>query len=505
MEMKKLNLVCASIVLAFGSSVASAGTLTPTVVGGLLFASENFGGATSVAGDTVALGANAAVTYNLGTSNIVNPGTVLSFTYRLTGAKFATTPVFGQFAFAGTGCETWAGGTANTPKCRITKSADSSTILVEVKHPDTVQIGLGALVYTPIAAAMDNLSSTLATPSGVVSMSVGFTMANPPSYEATVAQSTVDSPLATGTIITSAAAIAAAAAVPTTSVKIDLTATIPASAYTTGSNGKVALHSVKWTNVTNSAAKQSGNNATTYTAVLNADNATNGGATYTVTPTVGSFPVGSTMVLNSAVDCAGGTDIVTSGSGTVAVTAATASTAKVLTTTVALASGTSTFVCLGAPSTGNKAVPLTTTVSAVAKPSDTKQLWATASGTGYALTYNGSTIDLGAYWGAAVSAAGYSSYVRVINTGSVVADVSMAYIDNTTGVAGTAAVVISNLAAGASIMLKASEIEAKLGAQPFGYSAGRLRITAPTNALRTQAFLQTATGAPQEVSAGQIN
>ena len=119
------------------------------------------------------------------------------------------------------------------------------------------------------------------------------------------------------------------------------------------------------------------------------------------------------------------------------------------------------------------------------------------------LATNGSQVDVNAYWPASLAASGYAGYVRVINTGTLAAPISMAYINPTTGVVGTAAVVIASLPAGASQMVSSSVIEAAVGASPFGTSAGRVRVTAPTNALRTQSFIQVGNNAPQETSGAQ--
>jgi hypothetical protein len=439
------------------------------------------------------------------------------FTVRLTGGKFVATktPAFGDFTFGGVTCITEVTdlSTNLNPSCAATLSTDLTTFQVKVTSISTVTttLGLGALIWRPAAGSIDNVNTTLATAGGVVTASIGVVTAAPASgdLQSTVAQSTIDSPLATGTIAASKSAITASAGTSAYAGKIDLTASPAGSSFTTtNTTGDklpyAILGTYKFTDVASSTAGTAKTQSTPYTLAKGSQETVNTGATVTITPTVGVFPIGSVMALNTAADCQSATAVgATTGSGAVAFTTATQGTAKTLSTTTAVTTGTDYFVCLTKPSTGNTAAPLTATISAVVKPASGIDLIATASATGYALSYNGSTIDTNAFWGSAVSAAGYSSYVRVINTGSVAAAVSMAYIDPTTGAAGTSAVVITSLAAGTSKMLTAKEIETAVGASPFGYSAGRLRVTAPTNGMKTQSFLQTATGAPQEVSGAQ--
>ena len=61
-------------------------------------------------------------------------------------------------------------------------------------------------------------------------------------------------------------------------------------------------------------------------------------------------------------------------------------------------------------------------------------------------------------------------------------------IDETTGVAGTAAVLVPALASGGAATLNATEIEAALGTMA-DTARPRIRITAPTNGMDVQTYV----------------
>ena len=109
----------------------------------------------------------------------------------------------------------------------------------------------------------------------------------------------------------------------------------------------------------------------------------------------------------------------------------------------------------------------------------------------YPLVNNGALIRVNTYLPA--SSVGYSSFIRVINTGSVAAAVSASVVDQVTGTAGTAAVIIPTLAAGGSTTLTAAQLEASVGV--IGTAANRptLQITAPSS-LAVQSFMLSPNG-----------
>jgi hypothetical protein len=106
---------------------------------------------------------------------------------------------------------------------------------------------------------------------------------------------------------------------------------------------------------------------------------------------------------------------------------------------------------------------------------------------GYALNTNGQTVDVKSYIPAGTT--GYSSFVRVINSGAVDAAVNGQWLnqDGTTSTGAT----LGTIKAGGSITWTSTEIEAALGAPSATANSQvrpRLRLTAPTSGLQAQSF-----------------
>lgn len=511
MAFKKFSYVSAAIVAAFSVSSASAGTLTHVTSGGTVFAAETFGSSS-----TAATGVKPGLmTYSFSSTSgiyVGAGGAVYVYLRLANGATFSTLPLKAQF----TGTLLNVGGADNfvITSATMTLSSDSTTVMIPVVATAAATIGVGTtLIYTPIAGAISGVKTALSAVGGTVSATLSTSVATP----AVVSPSTTTSPNSTttqptdleasGTAVIAKAVQGVATAIsalPTYTGKIDLTSTPTQTNYasTPGTALNVArLGSVKFTDATTA-----GNGLDGATPVTTAAAVTATSTTITVTPGTGqSFAVGSKLA--ASVD--GCANMLTGTAASPTLTASTAAAAVTLTPLAAnVLTGGAIDVCMTVPSTGNTATAVTPTITASlnhAGNANTTGGISTGTGTGYALTLNGASIDVNSYWGAAVKDAGYSSYVRVINTGTIAAPVSIAYINATTGVVGTSAVVITSLPAGASKMLKASEIEAIVGAQPNGYEAGRLRISAPTTGLKTQSFLQADSGKvpPIELSGAQ--
>ncbi|PZP27303.1 MAG: hypothetical protein DI603_22310 [Roseateles depolymerans] len=115
-----------------------------------------------------------------------------------------------------------------------------------------------------------------------------------------------------------------------------------------------------------------------------------------------------------------------------------------------------------------------------------------------ALSSNGATADVASFFPNALSAYGYSTYLRVVNKGAVSAPISIALIDPSTGVVGTSAV-LGTLPAGAATTFTAAQVEAVIGTLDIA-ARPRLRLTAPTGALQVQSFIQSPNGTFNEVS-----
>jgi hypothetical protein len=481
--MKKLNLICATIAALFAAGAANAGSAVSTAT---KIAIENFGGS-AASQDTLAV-LGGAISYSMSTITAVNSGSTVYFTVRLTGGKFAAAPAATAFTFGGQACIVGA-ATANNPSCAVALSTDKTTIKVAVTTGTSYTLGLGAFTWTPVAADINSVNTTLATVGGKVTAAIGLVTLNPTAIEATDTQATIDAPLATGDLAVAAKTINGVVSASSYTGKIDLTATPAASNYTTP--GYAVLGSYKFTNAAAGTGKQLAG-VNDYTLAAGSANTANTGATVTVTPAAGqNFPVGATLSLHSNVTCsailAGG------GATTAAITSANAGSVKTLTTTTAVASGTDYFVCMSAPSAGNTATPIQASLNATVTPAAANDFIAPAIGGGYSLGYNGSTVNVYSYWPGKLSTANFTGYLRVTNTGSVAASVTVAHVDPSTGAVGTGGS-IGILAAGQTVLKTTADIDAIIGAAPTGFSVGRVRVTAPTDGLRVQSMLQYANG-----------
>ena len=488
--MKKRNVMVHSAIAAvllgmFGA--ANAGTLVTSVVGGTVFAAENFG---STANST-ALNLPSPVTYSFSTATSLNAGGTVYFLIRLTGGKFAAAPAFGTFKFAGS---TPNGSSPSGAAVGYvgSLSTDKTTLQVAITAGNTnISLGLGALLYTPSATDIDNVSATLKTAGGTVSATIAVTSttaSSAGSMDSTNALATsIDAPAPTAALAVSANAIAPAVdALASYTNKIDLTASPVASNFTSVSN--IALGAVKFVDIAGTQGNNAGGSVD-YT-VVSGSNAGAATATITVTPGAGqSFPIGSTLQADiSSSACA-----TLIGTATTAITALTTSSTQTISVAANSVLGTSTgtpiFVCMSKPSTGNTVSPITATLVGTLVPAVSTDIARTVTGIGYPVVFNGSQIDLRSYIPAV--SAGYTGYIRVINTGAVAAAVSGQWIYEN-GTLGTAATFISSLASGASSTLSSAQVEAALGAPTvIGLNRPRLRITGPTNGLNAQSFILT--------------
>lgn len=490
--MKKLNLICASIAALVAVGSAQAGTVTSTAT---KIAIENFGG-TGANQDAIAI-QGAAISYSMTNITAVNSGSSVYFTVRLAGGKFIASPT-GTFTFAGVACD----GVSGRPTCAVSRSADATTLKIQVTVAASYTLGLGAFTYTPAAGDIVAVSSALGTAGGAVNATIGLVTLDPgatTALDSTTTQQTIDAPLATGALASGVKAISGAVAASNYDGKISLTVAPAGTTYTVptgGASTQAVLGSVTFTNVANSGAKRpDGTNA--YALATNSDGNPNGGVSVVVTPGNGqSFPVGSSLKLSTSTATVNGVVYPTcvntaTGSAVAITTAAIASAPKTLTTSDAVTTAAPIFVCMDVPSgNGNVATPIQATLLATVAPSVNTNSIASASGTGYNLQYNGSSVDVNTYWPAGLAAYNFTGYLRVTNTGTVPAAVSAAHLSPATGAAGNSAVIVSSLAVGQTVLLTSTQVDALVGAAPSGLNAGRIRVTAPTNQLRVQSLLQ---------------
>jgi hypothetical protein len=110
---------------------------------------------------------------------------------------------------------------------------------------------------------------------------------------------------------------------------------------------------------------------------------------------------------------------------------------------------------------------------------------------------SGTSIDIRTYLPKALSSAGYTSFLRVINPGSAATAVRVAVIDGDTGSVGTAAVLNSSLLPGAAITYTAQQIEDALGTSLPAAARPRIRVTS-TTLIEVQSFMSNPGGAVTE-------
>lgn len=117
----------------------------------------------------------------------------------------------------------------------------------------------------------------------------------------------------------------------------------------------------------------------------------------------------------------------------------------------------------------------------------------TAAGSLYNLASNGAQIDVRVMTTSGTT--GWNTVLRIINTGVVAAPVTGTFLpaDGSAGATGT---LVASLAAGATVMLSAAQVETALGVTlPSTGNPPRIRVSAPTDSLRVQAWVQSPNGA----------
>jgi hypothetical protein len=119
---------------------------------------------------------------------------------------------------------------------------------------------------------------------------------------------------------------------------------------------------------------------------------------------------------------------------------------------------------------------------------------------GYFLLDQSPVIDVRTYVPAAnAGAGGYTSFLRVINTGYAATPVSVAVINGTTGVVGTAAQLVSSLPAGAAVTFTAQQVEAALGQTLPAGDRPRIRVTANSR-IEVQSFMSNPGGVVTQIT-----
>jgi len=517
--MTKQNLtmrVAVAAALGLAAAGAQAGNMATTT---RTFATENFGPTQAA---TVAV-TPAAISYSIsGPGGVtVATGQTITLYLRLSGTHvFAAAPTTGQFSTLNIGAA--AAATAPT-SVSWTAGATAGTVSVTYTSANAASTNLPvntSIIYTPAAGAVSAASASLSTAGSVMSItgSLDGGVANNASVTLPASQDPISAPV---NIAVSAAAVTGAAFssaafpafVPVLAVagvietkRIDLgaatgvaTAFLAASTTNTGTANLVNLGGFVYNN--NATVTPTTLTGTAYAlATLSAvAGAVFTNTTATITPGSGeAFPLGSSFHLALTAACAA------SGIASAAVTAGTTTTPVTVSPLVAVpGSGIPQFVCLTVPAAAPFATmtPLAATLTSALTKTVATDASNTASGSLFPLVYNGQTYDVRSYIPAAEHN-GYTSFVRVINTGGLTADVKAAVIDPTTGVIGSAFTIISALPARAAKTMTSTEIEAIIGAIPSG-TRPRIRITAPTTGMNVQSFFLQPGGAFTDANGAQ--
>ena len=489
--MKKRNVILhtaiASALLTM-AGVSSAGTLATTFN---TYASEVFG-----AGSAATAITPTPITYQFGVPVAANQ--VVSIYVQLSGgAKFVT----GKVAPADLTCLD-AASTAIT----ATTGAPSTDGTYAVFSVNTGASGLNTnstCTYIPKGASVDNANVALSASGGVITS----TWTNDTAAVSLAAVPTGGTNFDTagthvGNIAQSAAAITAtyiaSSAFPFTPVggaatgaaetkKINVAATPTAALFTVGSNGAA-------TNTVNLGALLFAETAGIQDDGAGFDyalgKATDTGLSAVIT---GDFSLAEAAAASKGVFLA--TDLACTAQ--IAAPAAGAVTYNTGKTTATISGGTRPtvnvpmYVCMTVKPTNTTAITPTaySATASLAKTAATELATVVASTPLLATALNGSTVDVRSYIPAAT--VGYTSFVRVINTGSVTAPVTGVWLYEN-GTVGTSGTLIASLTAGGSTTLSSAQVEAALGAPTvIGGNRPRLRVAAATNALQAQSFFLT--------------
>lgn len=116
---------------------------------------------------------------------------------------------------------------------------------------------------------------------------------------------------------------------------------------------------------------------------------------------------------------------------------------------------------------------------------------------------SGSTINVRTYIPASAASSGYTSYLRIINTGISATPVTIARINPATGVTGAPATLIASLPPGSAITYSSIQIETALGVVIGAAERPRIQIAAGASNLEVQSFLIQPGGAFTDVTAAQ--
>lgn len=492
--MKKSNVILqaavAGAVMAMSAS-ANAGTVATTFT---TFASEIFGTGSNTTAITPA-----PVTYQFGVP--VAAAKPISIYVALSGGALY---VPGKVTLTDIVCIDAANATSNATSATI--SADSTFAVFSVTPTNGFNTN-STCTFTPEAASMDHADTALATSGGVITAtwtndagavsgsaipSGGTNIDAAGTHSGNVAQS---ASAITGKMVASSSFPSGKSGGVATTQQIDVAATPTAAFFTTDaqvtSNTLLNLGALYFSEVSGIQDDGTGwdySMGKTKAAGLGVV----GSGDFTAADSSGA---GKGFYLATAPDCATGAV----GTPTFNTGKTTATLAGVAT----LAKDTPYYICVSVPAANTTVIPASAyTATATLKKTAASELTTSIASTALlTTTLNGQAVTVHNYVPTTVT--GWTTWLRVINTGSVTADIKAALVDETTGVAGTAGVIISGLKAGGAHTVDPTVLEAAIGGAPAATARPRIRVSGPTNGLTVQSYIFTPGGSFTNVSAAQ--
>jgi hypothetical protein len=497
---------------------------------------------------------NVSYTTQLGSTPFtVNPNGCVDFYFRLTNATW-NLAANGDYIAVGTANETLQNGMAN-PLFAARRSTDNSTLLLRYRNTAgaPVAIGTGGTVSLNTSnsnsAAVNVLAPNVAALAAGGAVTIEGLLTNPGLSSAdcaTVFPTVPASGAALNSVVNAANGVAAletggpanlalsangavvtvhnagVASGPFTAAenkRIDVTVAVNSgtlftpgtSPLTTGATlvalGAVRVNAVANVNLANGTAMNIQNFLGNVSIALTAAN--------------GSFQVGSNLYVSNAPSCAFANAI----SANVAVTAGTVNGPTLTVSgTNASAAGNSNatqfngYICYAVLGGSNQIPTLNSNASgsALTTIAGASNI-AAVSGGMFPLVQNGQTIDITSYVPTQFASSGYTSYIRVVNSGAIAGTVRAAYVDSEGNV--SASVPLRNIPAGGAYTFTAADIETTLGLFTTGSGATfigteelpasanttvqgtggpgngaksnrpRIRLTAPWSGMRAVSFL----------------
>jgi len=486
--MDKRNLILQSAIalaLATGAASAQAGTIATTFK---TYASELFG----TGSDAVAI-TPTAVSYQFGVP-VASAQTIQIYVALSGGAKF----VAGKVTGAGTDMKCVDAASVVVTGSAGAISTDSTYAVFTIATGGNGFSTNSVCTYTPLAASVNTLKTALSASGGAVTATWtndtgaaalggvptgGTNIDTAGTHTGNIAQSAN----ALNGAITASSAFAAVGEV-VESKRINVAATPTSTTFdapvaplvTNTAVGVVNLGKVVYTNAGGIQDDGTGADYTIAKAVAT-------GVGIVATGNFAGVGTGGTVTATTDPACT-----VTTGAGSLATLDAGKTTAT-FTGVTTQASAAPIYICytdgVGATTAANPVIPTsafnaTSTLDLTAATDLDKTVAASPL---YTLQLNGSTVDVRSY--VPVGNIGYTSWVRVINTGSVAAPISGMFV-NADGTAGASGTLVSSLPAGGSVSLNANQVEAQIGAPSGGaVSRPRLRVSAPTNGMQVQSFI----------------